>query len=192
MEKKSFNIIVIGGSAGCIEVIVYILKSLPASFQTPVVLVIHRMKNRTSRLDKLLSKDARIQTIIEPEDKEPIQPGKIYLAPQNYHLLVEDDHTFSLDYSEQVNFSRPSIDVSFESIANVFQSKTLAILLSGANKDGASGLAKVIEKGGSAIIQSPNTAQYTTMPLAAIDINSSALIQSREEIINRILHYPNN
>ena len=181
--------IAIGGSAGSLEVIVYLLKSLPDGFQTPVVLIVHRLKNRTSRLDKMLSKEAGIQNIIEPEDKEPIQPGRIYLAPQNYHLLVEEDHTFSLDYSEPVNFSRPSIDVSFESIANIFRNKTLAILLSGANKDGAAGLSRVTEKGGLALIQSPETAQYPAMPQAGIAINSSARVQTREEIINCILHH---
>ena len=150
------------------------------------------MKNTTSRLDKLLSKGSGVQNIIEPEDKEPIRPGTIYLAPQNYHLLVEDDHSFSLDYSEPVNFSRPSIDVSFESIAGLFRTHTLAILLSGANKDGAAGLGKVIKAGGLALIQSPETAHYPAMPKAAMDLNSSALVQNPEQIIDCILHHLNN
>jgi len=192
MKESAFDIIVIGGSAGSIEVIIYLLKSLPKKFQTPVVLIIHRMKNTSSSLDDMLSKEAGVKNIIEPEDKEPIKRGRIYLAPQNYHLLVEQDHTFSLDYSEPVNFSRPSIDLSFESISGVFGPKTLAILLSGANKDGAAGLTKVIEKGGLALVQSPESALYPTMPKAAIDLNSTVLIQNPEQIIHCILHYQNN
>jgi two-component system chemotaxis response regulator CheB len=192
MKESAFDIIVIGGSAGSIEVIMYLLKSLPKKFQPPVVLIIHRMKNTSSSLNDMLSKEAGVKNIIEPEDKEPIKRGRIYLAPQNYHLLVEQDHTFSLDYSEPVNFSRPSIDLSFESIAALFGPKTLAILLSGANKDGAAGLKKVIDKGGMALVQSPESAHYPAMPKAAIDLNSKVLIQNPEQILHYILHYPIN
>lgn len=188
MEKNKFDIITIGGSAGSIAVAVTLLKSLPAHFQIPVVLIIHRMKNITSQLNKLLAKELGIKEVVEPEDKEPIRSGIIYLAPQNYHLLVEEGNTFSLDYSEPVNFSRPSIDVSFESIANVYKHKMLAILLSGANKDGAAGLGRVIGQEGTAIVQSPETAEYKAMPKAAIDINPSVLIQSPEQIV----HYLSN
>lgn len=187
MKAGSFDIIIIGGSAGSIDVISSILKALPKKFGPTIVVVIHRMKNTTSRLDKLLSKDTGIKHIIEPEDKEPIRPGAIYLAPQNYHLLVESDRCFSLDYSEPVNFSRPSIDVSFESVAGVFGKKTLAILLSGANKDGAAGLSKVLKNKGAALIQSPDTAQYPAMPNAAIEMNSKAHVKTPEQIVNCIL-----
>lgn len=192
MEKTKFDIVVIGGSAGSIEIIVSILKLLPKTFQPPIVLIIHRMKNITSDLHKILAKESGVKEIIEPDDKEPVRAGNIYLAPQNYHLLVEEDYTFSLDYSEQVNFSRPSIDVSFESIATLYKNKTLAILLSGANKDGTTGLTSVIEEGGMAIVQSPETAQYPAMPQSAIDINKSVLIQSPEQIVNYILHHQTN
>lgn len=191
MKKNKFDIITIGGSAGSIKVIISLLKSLPKTFQTPVVLIIHRMKNITSQLNKLLARESAMKDIIEPEDKEPIIAGNIYLAPQNYHLLVEQDYTFSLDYSEQVNFSRPSIDVSFESIASLYRGKTLAILLSGANKDGAAGLTMVIAQGGTAIVQSPDTADYPAMPKAAIDTNQSVLTKSPEQIVHYLLNYTN-
>jgi two-component system chemotaxis response regulator CheB len=190
MKETASGMIVIGGSAGSIGVITAVLQALPAGFQTPIVLVIHRMKNTTSRLDKLLSKDTGLKTVIEPEDKEPIRPGMLYLAPQNYHLLVEENRCFSLDYSEPVNFSRPSIDVSFESVARLYGVHTLAILLSGANKDGAAGLVKVLALGGRAVIQSPETAQYPAMPLAAIDANPEVSVQNPDQIINCILHQP--
>ena len=192
MKESVFDIIIIGGSAGSIEVIIYLLKSLPKTFLTPVVLVIHRIKNTTSNLAEILTKKTDMKKIIEPEDKEPIKPGRIYLAPQNYHLLVEEDHTFSLDYSEQVNFSRPSIDTSFENFADIYSKRTLAILLSGANKDGSVGLTAVIEKGGMAVVQSPKTARYPTMPNAAIELNNSVLILNPEQILHYILQYPNN
>ena len=188
MEKNKFDIITIGGSAGSIGVALILLKSLPVHFQIPIILIIHRMKNITSQLNKLLAKELGIKEVVEPEDKEPITAGVIYLAAQNYHLLVEQGNTFSLDYSEPVNFSRPSIDVSFESIARVYKHKTLAILLSGANKDGAAGLGRVIGEGGTAIVQSPETAEYPAMPKAAIDINPSVLIQSPEQTVHYLLN----
>jgi two-component system chemotaxis response regulator CheB len=188
MKKPKFDIMVIGGSAGSIEIIVSILKLLPKTFQPPIVLIIHRMKNITSDLHKILAKKSGVKEIIEPDDKTPVKAGNIYLAPQNYHLLVERDYTFSLDYSEPVNFSRPSIDVSFESIATLYKNKTLAILLSGANKDGTAGLTYVIKQNGTAIVQSPETALYPAMPQSAIDVNESVLIQSPEQIVNYILN----
>lgn len=191
MKENTFDIILIGGSAGSLEVITYLLQSLPKTFTIPIVIIVHRMKNTSSRLDKMLTKQSGLRNVIEPEDKEPVKPGMIYLAPQNYHLLVEKDHSFSLDYSEPVNFSRPSIDLSFESFSNVYGANTLAVLLSGANKDGAAGLRKVILSSGTALIQSPETAEYTAMPTAAMEMNKTAIVQSPDEILNRILHNSN-
>lgn len=181
--NKSFDIIVIGGSAGSINVMITILKSLPKDFQIPIVLVIHRMKNTVSHLDQLIVKEAGIAEVIEPDDKEQILQGKIYLAPQNYHLLVEEDFSFSLDYSELVYYSRPSIDLSFDSFSQLYQNRLLAILLSGANKDGAESLRLVLERGGTAIVQSPETAEYVAMPKAAIELNSSVHIKSPKEMV---------
>jgi two-component system chemotaxis response regulator CheB len=110
MAERIFDIIVIGGSAGSVDIVISLLKSIPKDFRTPIILVIHRLKNTTSSLDVLLAKATGGKKVIEPEDKEPIRPGMIYLTPQNYHLLVEKDLTFSLDYSKPVNFSRPSIE----------------------------------------------------------------------------------
>lgn len=186
MQTKSFDIILIGGSAGSVENIISLLKSLPKNFKIPIVLIIHRMKNKVSYLNKIISKNAGLIEIVEPEDKELIKAETIYLAPQNYHLLVEKDQTFSLDYSEQVNFSRPSIDVSFDSFSLLYKTKILVILLSGANKDGATSISLVLERGGTVIVQSPETAEYKTMPLAAINLNHSVLIKSPKEIVDYI------
>ncbi|MBV9988505.1 MAG: chemotaxis protein CheB, partial [Chitinophagaceae bacterium] len=189
---QPYEMIVIGGSTGSLEVVMRILQSLPKDFQTPVVLVIHRMKNTPSKLDKMLSRKTTIRNISEPEDKEPVKPGRVYLAPQNYHLLMEADRSFSLDYSEAVNYSRPSIDLSFDSFARVYGNGLMAILLSGANKDGAAGLEMVLSLGGKAIIQSPGSAEYPAMPNAAISRNAGAEICETEEIVHCILQNPIN
>ncbi|HEY8954553.1 chemotaxis protein CheB [Chitinophaga sp.] len=163
---ESYKILVIGGSAGSMPVLTALIKELPVPFPMPVVIVIHRLKNVQSELSALLSAE---QKITEPDDKDSLLPGHIYLAPQNYHLLIEADGTISLDYSEPVNFSRPAIDVSFDSAVEAFGKKTLAILLSGANKDGAAGICRIAGSGGMAIVQDPLTAAFSTMPRAALN-----------------------
>ncbi|GAC1439408.1 MAG: chemotaxis protein CheB [Sediminibacterium sp.] len=169
MKKSRFDIIVIGGSAGSVPVLTGVLKELPPEFSIPVVIILHRMRNVSSEMAELLSLNNLYKQITEPEDKTAIRTGGIYLAPQNYHLLIEEDRTISLDYSDPVHFSRPSIDVSFECAAKVYKDKTLAVLLSGANRDGAAGLSSVIQEGGTGIVQSPDTAEYPAMPRAGIE-----------------------
>lgn len=175
----SYDIIVIGGSAGSLPAITAILTGLPDKLGVPVVIVLHRLKNVQSELDRLLSVKKKIT---EPEDKEKILPGHIYLAPQNYHLMLEADHTFMLDYSELVNFSRPSIDMTFSSASAVYGHRVLGILLSGANKDGAEGLCQIVDKGGTGIVQDPATAEFDIMPLAAMAMCNDVFIMSVEEI----------
>jgi len=180
-----YSILLIGGSAGSMPVLVQLLNQLPSPFIVPVVIILHRLKNVESELNKLLSVQ---QTIIEPEDKEIILPGNIYLAPQNYHLLIEEDGTFSLDYAEPVNYSRPAIDLSFSSAASVFGSGVLGILLSGANKDGAAGLCRITAAGGTGIVQDPLTAEFSMMPQAAIDLCTNV----QPMAANDIIHYLRN
>jgi two-component system chemotaxis response regulator CheB len=187
MQQPRYDIIVIGGSAGSLDVIIGILGALPAGFETPIVLVIHRLKNTASMLDELLSRKTGTHKVTEPDDKQPISPNTIYLAPQNYHLLAESDHSFTLDYSEPVHYSRPSIDVCFESFASAYGNRVLAVLLSGANKDGAEGLQAVIAAGGGAIIQTPATALYPVMPEAGIAQNPEAMIAEPSQIVNCII-----
>ena len=179
---RSFELIIIGGSAGSVQVISKIIHGLSPAVQTPVVVVLHRLKNVSSEMHKILSAHTD-KKIVEPDDKEPIRDSYIYLAPQNYHLLVENDFTFSLDYSEVVQYSRPSIDVTLESAAKVYGKKVFAILLSGANKDGSNGIAEIIARGGEAIVQDPQTAVYPAMPLAAISINKNVTALEPDQII---------
>lgn len=171
MESLTIKIeaVVIGGSAGSLPVILQVISELPAKFSLPVIVVIHRQRTGISELKKILQNSIGGNDIIEPEDKESIQPGAIYIAPQNYHLLIEQDYTFSLDYSEPVKYSRPSIDVTFESAARVYKNRLAGIILSGANNDGTAGLHAIVAHGGIAISQHPTTAQYPSMPQAAIN-----------------------
>jgi two-component system chemotaxis response regulator CheB len=133
------------------------------------VLILHRKTTADSVLQYLLSSRTSL-SVKEVEDKEPIQAGTIYIAPPDYHLLVEDKHTFALDSSEKVQYSRPSIDVSFESIAACFGTDVLGILLSGANADGAEGMAAIKAGGGYTIAQDPASADVGYMPQQAINL----------------------
>jgi two-component system chemotaxis response regulator CheB len=177
------KIIVIGGSAGCLPVLVQLLQNLPAGYAIPVIIVLHRLRNVQEGPDKIINIPPGGLRLREPEDKEAIQPGFAYFAPANYHLLVEADKTFSLDYSEPVQYCRPSIDVSFESAADVFGAGTIAILLGGANRDGARGIGAVLEKQGMAIVQQPESCQYAAMPKAAIHKNPGVLIYNPAGIL---------
>jgi two-component system chemotaxis response regulator CheB len=187
MNEKQFDIVAIGGSAGSLHVLANILRSLPQKFDFAVVIVLHRMKNVESELDRLLALETNIQ-ILEPDDKQAVVDGMVYLAPQNYHLLIEEDRTFSLDYSELVNYSRPSIDVTFSCIAKVYPNKAIGILLSGANKDGAEGLKEIKDARGLAVVQDPSTAEYAAMPHAAIQVIPDCRICSAEKIIQLLTH----
>jgi two-component system chemotaxis response regulator CheB len=165
-DKK--EIVFMGGSAGSFSVLTQIIKLVPSEFSLPIVIVIHRQRNVVSEFTKILTQTFKSKKIIEPDDKEPIRESVIYVAPQNYHLLIEADRTFSLDYSEAIKFSRPSIDVTFESAARVYKNNLAAILLSGANNDGTAGLKSVVENGGTGIAQNPETAEFPAMPQSAI------------------------
>jgi len=176
------EVVVIGGSAGSLTVIMNILRSLEVYFTLPIIIVIHRQKNVISELTKILGLSSKFKKIIEPDDKELVSDCCIYIAPQNYHLLVEDDRSFSLDYSEAVQYSRPSIDVTFESVSKIYKNKCAAILLSGANNDGTEGLQSVVEAGGTAIVQNPDTADYPIMPQSALQAIEEVVSMKPQEI----------
>lgn len=175
------RLIMIGGSAGSLEVIIHTLPYLPARLTQSVVIIVHRKSSSDSILEDLLSTKTSLQ-VKEVEDKEPIRPGTIYIAPPDYHLLIENKATFSLDASEKVHFSRPSIDVSFESAAEVFGPAVVGILLSGANADGARGLQKIERHGGVAIVQDPSTADVDYMPAQALRLLRQPNIVKASEI----------
>ncbi|MBC8035020.1 MAG: chemotaxis protein CheB [Chitinophagaceae bacterium] len=170
MEKNSiapFPLIVVGGSAGSLEVILSFLPLLRKDLKVAILIVLHRSSDPDPVLQSLLSSKTSI-AVKEAEEKELLMKGVIYIAPADYHLLIEKDFTFSLDYSEKVNYSRPSIDVTFEIAAEVFKERTTGILLSGANTDGTEGLMAVKATGGTTVVQDPSTASVPYMPQYAV------------------------
>jgi len=160
---RNCEALIIGGSAGSLEVLLKVLPALDTDLAFPVLIVIHRKNGADSLLPELLSGRTRL-TVKEAEEKELLLPGVIYIAPSDYHVLVEMDHTLSLDYSEKINYSRPAIDASFQTAAEVYQDRLACILLSGSNADGVDGLKYVKDWGGMAVIQNPDNAQVAYMP----------------------------
>ena len=171
MAEKQVNnckgLVVIGGSSGSLEALLVILPQLRSPFPLPIVIVVHRNNTPDNNLALVLSQKNHF-IIKEADEKEWMQAGIIYLAPPDYHLLMEEDGSLSLDVSEKVNYSRPSIDVSFSSAAGVYKNKLIAVLLSGANADGAAGMVDVKNCGGINIIQDPADAQVPYMPEQAL------------------------
>ncbi|PTX21130.1 CheB methylesterase [Pontibacter mucosus] len=166
--EAGLKLVVMGGSWGGIKASLAVLEGLPADFSIPILLVLHRLRNQEGSLQELFDKKLRLR-VLEVEDKEPLLPGHVYLAPSNYHVLIERDHTCSLDDSELENYSRPAIDVTFTSAADVFAENTVGVLLSGASRDGSSGLSYIFDNGGIAIAQDPAEAEVAVMPQAAVD-----------------------
>lgn len=172
--------LIIGGSAGSLNVLLEVLPVLEPGIALTIIIVLHRKPGADSLLTNLLSMKTSIP-IKEIEEKEKIETGTIYLAPSDYHLLIEKDLTFSLDHSEKVHYSRPSIDVAFESAAEVYEEKLAALLLSGANADGVEGLSQIKKRGGLVLVQDPETAAVPFMPaLAKNTVNFDALLKTEE------------
>lgn len=180
VNKIAYKLIAIGGSAGSLQVIIEILQHLWKK-DFAIVIVMHRKETPEPMLADLLTSKS-IYQVKEVEEKENILPGMIYLAPPNYHLLIEKDLSFSLDVSEKVNYSRPSIDVFMESAANIYGEKLVGILLSGGNNDGAAGIQKIGENGGLTIIQDPSTADVSSMPESALKLSRPDYIASPQDI----------
>jgi len=171
MEKNDLTplgkCVLIGGSAGSLKVLMHILPELEA-IDFPIIVILHRKNDSNSSLDQLLSYQTSLP-VKEAEDKELMRNGMIYIAPADYHLLIEKDGLLSLDASEKVLWSRPSIDVTFESAADVFGSGALGILLSGANNDGTYGLECIRRAGGLIAVQRPGNAEIPAMPMFALE-----------------------
>ncbi|AYD04590.1 chemotaxis protein CheB [Neorhizobium sp. NCHU2750] len=178
---SSFQAVVIGASAGALEALSAILPYLPASFPVPILIVVHIPPDRPSALADLFAAKCRM-AVKEAEDKEPLLAGTIYFAPPDYHLLVEVDKTVALSSDEQVFFSRPSIDVLFETAADAYQERLIGIVLSGANSDGANGLKTIMAAGGVGLVQNPDTAFAAAMPEAAEKMNPDADAMTLAEI----------
>ena len=165
---KPDKLLVIGGSAGSLQVILSLLAAIGEGFPMPVLILLHRNGGFESSLEDIFSSRTSLP-IREVEEKDPLRAGTIYLCPADYHVLLEKDHSFSLDYSERVHFSRPSIDVTFRSAADVFGPGLICLLLSGGNSDGAEGMQYVQERGGLTAVQDPATADVPYMPQQVIN-----------------------
>ncbi len=184
MEKE--GVIIFGGSAGSIEVIMNIFPFIPEDYPFAIVVVLHRKNTVEHHLEDVLSRKAKIP-VIEIQDKMQLKPANIYIAPGDYHLLVDHTGLCTLDYSEKVNYSRPSIDVTFDCFANAFGNRCIGILLSGANSDGAESLKNIQDHGGLTIVQSPESAAVATMPMAAINLFNPHVIADISEIAGMLL-----
>lgn len=183
----AFKAVVIGVSSGGLEALKVLIPGLRPDFALPVLIVQHLAPHADSYLPVCLNALSPL-TVKEAEDKESLRPGVVYVAPPDYHLMVEPDATVSLSVDPKVNFSRPSVDVLFETASDAFGPKLVGVVLTGANHDGAAGLARIKRRGGLAIVQSPESAQSPAMPQAAIDATSVDHILSLHEIAPFLNH----
>ena len=184
MAQEQINktkLIIIGGSSGSLEVIMKILPVLKKDLGLPIIIVMHRNTSADSALTELLASRTQLK-VKEADDKDVLEAGCVYIAPPDYHLLVEADGTLSLDASERVHYCRPSIDVSFMSAAVAYRDELLALLLSGANADGAAGIKEIKEAGGYTIVQDPLEAGVAYMPEQALLTNAVDKVMKAEEI----------
>jgi two-component system chemotaxis response regulator CheB len=173
--------VLLGGSAGAFKLLFRVIKCLSPDLEKTVIIIIHRKRNFLSEMERLFAKNAKMK-FKEITDKEPVKKNTIYIAPANYHILIEKSGHFSLDVSDDVWYSKPSIDVAFESAADVYKDRCTAILFSGANQDGAQGLLQLRNNGSLTIVQHPEDAEMADMPQSAIDIGAAEYILRTEEI----------
>lgn len=164
---RNFQLVTIGCSMGGMHALQTIFEALPKDFPLPVTVVQHRYKTSDEGLPQFLRRHAKL-LVVDTTDKEWLKPGTVYLAPANYHLLVERGE-LNLSVDEKVEYSRPSIDVMFESAADAYGSGVIGVVLTGANSDGARGAVRIKRRGGFVIVQDPKTAESPTMPQAALD-----------------------
>jgi two-component system, chemotaxis family, protein-glutamate methylesterase/glutaminase len=171
--KGRIDAVVVGASAGGIEALMTLLPPLPATLGVPIFIVVHLPRGRPSLLTDIFLEKCALQ-VCEAQDKEPVRPGTVYFAPPDYHLLIDEGPQLALSSDEPVHHSRPSIDVLFESAADIYGSRLLGIILSGANDDGAAGLAAVAAAGGTTIVQQPDSAQVKQMVVAALNLSPAS------------------
>lgn len=182
---NKFDIIVIGASAGGLAALEKILPTLGSYIPIPIVIVQHISPDSGNAIVNLLQKYSGVE-LSEPLDKEPILANHIYLAPADYHLMIEKDKTFSLNFGPKENYCRPSIDVLFETASEVYLSRTLGIILTGANTDGTKGCLSIKKYSGTVIAQDPNEATISVMPLGAINANCTDFILNLDDISKMI------
>jgi len=170
-----FDAVVIGTSAGGVETLSQLLPALDRRSRAAFVIVVHLPRQRPSLLTAVFGPHCALP-VVEAEDKAPVEPGTVYFAPPDYHLLVDQGPSFALSIDDPVLFSRPSIDVLFQSAADLYAERVLGVILTGASEDGARGLAAIAAAGGTALVQDAAEAQAPTLPLAAIRLVPSARV----------------
>jgi two-component system chemotaxis response regulator CheB len=184
LRERPLRAIVVGASAGGIEAVTALLSALPRPLLVPVLVVLHIAAG--SRTQWPLVFRSSTAPVFEAEDKDVAEPGCVYVAPPDYHLLIDESAQLSLSADERVHLARPSIDVLFESAAWSFGAAVLGVVLSGANDDGAAGLAAIRERGGGCWVQAPETAFATAMPRAAIEAVPDTLVLSLREMADAL------
>lgn len=185
-KKMRYEAIVIGLSSGGMNAMKIMFSLLPRDFKTPIIIVQHISADSDNQWIKLLNDKSNLP-IKEADEKEKIEKENVYIAPANYHLMIEKDKTFSLTIDERINFARPSIDVLFESAAEAYKTKLIGVVLTGSNNDGTNGIKRIKEFGGLAIVQNPETAASSYMPASAIAAIKPDYILSLEEIIELLI-----
>lgn len=187
-KARQAKVLLLGCSAGGFNLVFDLITGLPESFPLPILVVVHRSRKFKSAIEELLDRKSNLKVSMAA-DKDKIMAGHVYFAPSDYHLLLEPDGSLTLDYSEPVLYSRPSIDTTFQSVADVFHDQIVAVLLSGASEDGAEGICYIHSMKGVVIIQDPGCAEIKTMPQSAISKCKDALVLDDDgifEFINSI------
>ncbi len=185
-----YNAVVIGASAGGFHALGKLIPKFPKEFSIPIFIVQHTSPASDNYLAKFLNKLSNLK-VKEADEKEEIRSGYVYIAPPNYHLLIEEDHTISLSTEEKKNYSRPSIDILFETAAIAYGNGLIGVVLTGANNDGAEGLFAIKNAGGYCIVQKPKDAEVETMPMAAIEQAKPDKVLKLDEIANVIIKLDN-
>jgi two-component system chemotaxis response regulator CheB len=183
--KKPYCVVGIGTSWGGLAALTKLLGDLPENFSLPLVVVQHRSKDSDRLLTDLLQGATKLR-VCEAEDKDPLTPGTVHVAPADYHVLIDSGY-LSLSIEEPVRFSRPSIDVMFSSAADTYGARAIGVLLTGANEDGARGLAQLAKRGGRALVQDPRSAEIPIMPLAAVRMVPTAEVLALEGLAPRLV-----
>jgi two-component system chemotaxis response regulator CheB len=183
-----YEIVVVGTSWGGLNAVRELIVGLPRDFALPIVVVQHRHRQSDNLLASLLQ-DSTSLCVTEVEDKSPIAPATVHVAPPDYHLLVEEGF-FSLSTDEPVRYSRPSIDVTFVSAADTYGDRTAGVVLTGANEDGSLGLRRIVDRGGAAYVQVPATAESPAMPRGAMEMVPEAHVLTLQQIATELAALP--
>ena len=186
LRGRTNEAVVIGASAGGVNALLQVLPALPRAYRIPIVVVLHVRSGRQNQLVDVFQQ--RVQLAVrEAGDKEDINPGTLYFAPAGYHLLLENDRSFSLSCDAPLHFARPAIDITMETAADAFGARLVGVLLTGANDDGAQGMAAIGRAGGLTVVQDPDEANVGVMPLEAIRLRPPDLVLPLEQIRQLLL-----